>query len=80
MNNELTSEEREILGQMMQEYEKMKEIPDSEVVCIPNADKYAFPLGFDDSGKQFPIEDKSQLTDKPVNDEWLNTLKQVWTA
>jgi hypothetical protein len=69
MNNDLTPEEREILEQMMQEYEKMKEISDSEIIHVPNADKYAFPLGFDDSGKQFPIEDKSRLTDKPINDE-----------
>ncbi len=51
MNNNLTTEDLEILEKLKKDVEKRNSIPDEQKTLITNPDKYSSPFAVDDTGK-----------------------------
>jgi len=52
---ELSAEERLLLERLLKSQEARLHIPVERQIAVSRAEKYAFPVGFDDAGNPFPV-------------------------
>ncbi len=58
--NKLTNEEQEILKRLRQDYEEDQKSNKGRESHISNPDKFNFPIGMDDEGNLFPVNEQDE--------------------